>query len=361
MGNYMIAITGGGTGGHIFPNISIVEELKIRGEKNIVWIGEKGGKEELFAKKLNIPFYGIKAGKIRRYFSLKNFSDLFLVVLGFFQSLFLLSKLKPKLLFSKGGFVSIPPAFAARVLRVPVLTHESDINPGLANRLISKASYAVCTSFKETSPYFPGKRVFYTGNPVRKVIKDGNSKRGKIFLGFKEDLPFVMVVGGSLGAQSINNTIYKIVDNYDLPFNLVHQCGRGNLNNTFIKIKKYRQYEFLGKEIGDVMAVSTLIISRAGAGALYEISYLGKPSILIPLSKTASRGEQVDNAKFFEENGASIVILNDDLNEKILFKTVCNLLENKNTLVEMGKKAFRLLNHNAEEKIVDIIEDILKE
>jgi len=354
----LIAITGGGTGGHIFPNISIIGELKKRGYTNIFWIGEKRGKEKAWSERIHVPFYGIKTGKLRRYFSFKNFIDVFFVLIGVIQSFFLFLKMKPELLFSKGGFVAVPPVLAAWLLRIPVITHESDITPGLATRIISRFASVICVSFEKTTKHYSKKRVVFTGNPVRDIFKRGDRKSGLSFLKFKQELPIVLVIGGSLGASSINRAVWQMNRKYDPPFNLVHQCGAGNFRRDIPLKGKYRQFEFISEEIGDVLAASDIVVSRAGAGALYESGYLKKPSILIPLPKSKSRGEQIENARYFAENGASVVIYDEDLNEDVLFKTINRLLADRVNLKMIGERAETLCKTDAEKSICDIIESL---
>ena len=356
----MIAVTGGGTGGHIFPILAVIEELRRIGEERIIWIGHRGGIEENWAKKFNVPFYGIYTGKLRRYLSLRNLIDLFGVVLGTFQALFILKKLKPAVLFSKGGFVSVPPAVAAWILGIPVVTHESDISPGLATRFIARFSSAVCVSFEKTADFFPSKKVIHTGNPVRTVIKKGDAGRGIRRLGFDETLPIVTVVGGSLGSWSINRAVREMLSSFELPFNLVHQCGRGNATGGSPS-GRYREVEFLEEDVGDVLAASDLVVSRAGSGALHEIGYLKKPSILIPLSRGASRGEQISNARFFEENGAAVVLENYQLSARSLYEYIMTLLGDSKRLSSMGERAASLCRRDAENQIARVIVDVVKQ
>ncbi len=357
----MIAITGGSTGGHIFPNISVIEELKKRGYTEIIWVGEKWGKEEKWACRMGVPFYGIRTGKLRRYFSLKNLIDLYFVVVGIFQSFFLFIKLKPRLLFSKGGFVAVPPVIAAWILGIPIITHESDINPGLATRIVSRFARVICVSFEKTKQYFTHKKVVLTGNPLREIVKNGNWKKGARFLHFKEKIPLLLVLGGSLGSSSLNRATWKMISKYSLPFNLVHQCGAGNSRNDIPQEERYRQFDFLDREMGDVLALSSLIVSRAGAGALFEFGFLKKPLILIPLPKSKSRGEQIENARYFSLRGAAVIINDEELNEDILYKTVMQLLKDEESLRKMGESAGTLCTRDAEIKIVDIIESLLNE
>ncbi len=359
-GFFMIAITGGGTGGHIFPNISVIEELKKRGIGEFYWIGERGGREQEWADRLQIDFYGIKTGKLRRYFSMKNFADVFRVLIGIFQSLRIMRRVKPDILFSKGGFVSVPPAIAAWLLRIPVVTHESDMHPGLATKIIARVASIICVSWEKTSSYFANKTVVYTGNPLREVIKKGSYERGLSWLRFREKLPVVTVFGGSLGASSVNRAVWEMYSEHELHFNLVHQCGRGNLKEIQGRRDNYKEYEFLYDEIGDVIAASDLLISRAGAGALYEIGALKRPAILIPLPLSKSRGEQIRNAAFFEENAAAWVIDDRKLDGNILYETILKLLNDKQNLQNMGENAGSLCKSDAQSAIVDILQSMLK-
>jgi UDP-N-acetylglucosamine--N-acetylmuramyl-(pentapeptide) pyrophosphoryl-undecaprenol N-acetylglucosamine transferase len=351
----MIAITGGGTGGHIFPNAAIIEELKKRGYKDIIWIGAKHGKEQEWARKLNVPFFGISTGKLRRYISLKNISDILGVVAGIIQSFFILLRHRPSMLFSKGGFVSVPPVVASWLLRVPVITHESDIDPGLATKIIARFSKVICVSFEKTADFFSGGRTVHTGNPVRGLVKNGDRQKGLRYLGFKDDLPVVFVMGGSLGAASINKTVHEMCKSRAFNFNLVHQCGLGNLDNNLSGKKRYVQLEFIGKEIGDVMAASDIVISRAGAGAIFEIGYMKRPSILVPLPKSKSRGEQIENARYFEKNGACVIIRDENLKADVMHELINRLLSDRKSLKTMGERAGTLCKFGSEKSIADII------
>ena len=355
----MIAVTGGGTGGHIFPCIAVIDELRRRGFRDFTWIGEKRGKEREWAQKIGVSFHGISTGKLRRYFSLKNASDAVSVLIGLFQSFFLLLRLKPAVLFSKGGFVSVPPVLAAWMLRIPVVTHESDIIPGLATRIICRFASAVCVSFERTVDHFSGRQAVFTGNPVRDFIKRGSKRAGDELLHNDDGLPVVFVVGGSSGAASVNAVVWRMKERCTLPFLLVHQCGEENVRGDLPKESRYRQYGFIGAEIGDIMAASDLVVSRAGGGALYELGLLKKPSILIPLPRSASRGEQIANARYFEENGAARVIRNEDLNDQALFDTIGRLLSDTEGLKSMGERAHSLCKEDPEKEIADVIESAL--
>jgi len=355
----MIVITGGGTGGHIFPNVSVIGELQRRGCENIVWVGEKCGKEEGWAERLGVRYCGILTGKLRRYFSLRNFLDIFLVCAGVFQSFFLFLKLRPDIVFSKGGFVAVPPVCAARLLRIPVVTHESDILPGLATRIIARSARVVCVSWEKTEACFPDKNVVLTGNPIRDVITRGERVRGLSFLGFHESLPVVLVMGGSLGASSLNSAAWDMRDRFDLPFNLVHQCGEGKRRRGQINDPRYRAFEFIRDEMGDVLAAADIVVSRSGAGALFEIGYMKKPAVLVPLPKSKSRGEQLHNARYFEENGAAVVLDDETLSGEILLSTIRILLQDSSRMNDMGRNAASLCAPDAAKRIVDTLESFL--
>jgi UDP-N-acetylglucosamine--N-acetylmuramyl-(pentapeptide) pyrophosphoryl-undecaprenol N-acetylglucosamine transferase len=355
----MIAVTGGGTGGHIFPCIAVIDELRRRGYERFLWIGQGKGLEELWARKIGVPFYGIRAGKLRRYLSLKNAIDGLSVLVGVLQCMRVVRRARPLLLFSKGGFVSVPPVIAARMLRVPVVTHESDIIPGLATRIISRFASMVCVSFQKTLECFPGRRTAFTGNPVRKIIREGDREAGAAFLRLDEAAPVVLVVGGSSGASRLNAAVWKMREKYRLPFVLVHLCGEGNLREGLTPDPRYRQYPFIGEQMGDVIAASDIVVSRAGAGALSEFACLSKPAVLVPLPKSASRGEQIENAGYFQEHGAAVVISNRELNEDLLFDTIQRLLADRKRLKAMGASAHALTAEGAEKAICDILESFL--
>ena len=363
----MIGITGGGTGGHIFPIIAVVEELRSRSFKDFIWIGQKGGKEEIWARKIKVPFIGIPSGKLRRYLSIKNFFDIFKIIAGFINSLIILKKGKIDILFSKGGFVSVPPVIAASLYHIPVVTHESDITPGLANKINARFSNVIFVSFEETKNYFKNKNVVVTGNPIRKEIKNGDAERGRkflrSFLDLNEKIPIILVMGGSLGASSINKVVWSMLEKYPLEFYLIHQCGPGNLNEKLTANKKadrYKQIEFIDREIGDVLKACDLVVSRAGAGAIYEIGYIGKPAIFIPLPLSGSRGEQLKNAQYLKQKRAADIIEDEDLNADILHKKIIELLNNDSLMKEMSKNIKEIIIRDAEKRIANEIQNIVE-
>lgn len=312
-----IVCTGGGTGGHIFPGIAVIEELRSLGVTDVIWIGARSGMDRTLLSSAGIPFIGIPSGKLRRYFSLLNFLDLFKIAAGLVSSLYHLFRLRPALVFSKGGFVSVPPCLAARILGIPLVTHECDFSPGLATRINARWAKAVFVTYPETIQWFSPRivaRSEVTGNPVRGVFYTANHERGLKFLKFTDNsLPILLVLGGSLGSRQINELIYADLEYLTRFFRIVHQCGSTD-NDFDISVlpaqvqDRYRRLPFIGAEMPDVLATSDLVLARSGAGTVWECAVLGKPMVLIPLEKGASRGDQLENARWFEERGAAIVL-----------------------------------------------------
>jgi UDP-N-acetylglucosamine--N-acetylmuramyl-(pentapeptide) pyrophosphoryl-undecaprenol N-acetylglucosamine transferase len=359
----MIAVTGGGTGGHVFPNVAVIEALRRRGVRDILWIGDRRGPEKEWAEKIGVDFRPVMTGKLRRYVSLRNLVDAARVLIGIVQSFFVLLRARPSVLFSKGGFVSVPPALAARVLSIPVVTHESDIVPGLATRIIARGARRVLLTFpvreEGDERASPGRRgTLRTGNPLRAAVKDGNAERGRAYAGCAHDRALVTVIGGSLGASSLNRAVWEMVTRYDLPFCLLHQCGRGNLNGTLQGREGYLQREFIHEEMGDVLAATDLVVSRAGAGAVNEIAQLGKPSILVPLPRTKSRGEQIENARYLEKAGACILLPEEGLTGESLFETIRGLMASPEALRAMAERTGGLFLPDAGERIADVLLEI---
>lgn len=331
-----IVLTGGGTAGHVTPNLALIPPLRERGY-DISYIGSYDGMEKKLVADFEIPYYGIATGKLRRYFDPQNFSDPFRVMKGFFEAISLLKKLKPDVIFSKGGFVSVPVIRAAGTLRIPCILHESDMTPGLANKLCIPTAKKVCCNFPETLNELPPSKAVLTGTPIREELLNGDAAEGRKLCGFTDDKPVIMVIGGSLGAQSVNETV-----RYSLPrlletFNVVHICGREKMDNMMLNIPGYKQFEYLKTELKDVFALADIVVSRAGANAICEILALRKPNVLIPLSPRSSRGDQVLNASSFEQQGFSVVIDNDDLDEDVLVDSVMQVYEHKEEYVERMK------------------------
>ncbi len=315
-----IILTGGGTAGHVTPNIALIPRLKELGYK-IYYIGSYTGMEKKLIEDLGIRYYGISSGKLRRYLDLKNISDPFRVVKGYAQARTLMRKIRPDVVFSKGGFVSVPVVLAAKHKHIPVIIHESDLTPGLANKLAIPAASKICCNFPETIPHLPEGRAVLSGSPIRQELLEGSKERACQFTGLNSRKPVILIIGGSLGSVFLNNTVRRNLPELLKNFQIIHLCGKGNLDPS-IRFEGYVQYEYITDELADLMALADLVISRAGANAICELLALHKPNILIPLSKNASRGDQILNARSFEKQGFSYVIEEEDLTDNSFLRAV---------------------------------------
>lgn len=303
----LIAFTGGGTAGHVFPGLAVAEELKDRGYVRQVWIGSMGGMEEKLVAPWGLEFVGLPAGKLRRYFSFRNFLDIFLIAAGFMGALWFFLRHRPGVLFSKGGFVSVPPVWAASLLGIPVISHESDLDPGLATKLNMGKSTHIFTAYPETAAHFPIKlrsRVSTAGNPVRKELLRGQGDRARSQWQVPQDHLLVLVLGGSQGARQVNEMVTAALPRFAGKVFWVHQTGP-EARDIPPETADYHPRIFLKEELPDLMAGADVIVSRAGAGALWEAAALGKPLVLIPLG-AGSRGDQVRNAALFSARGAAL-------------------------------------------------------
>jgi UDP-N-acetylglucosamine--N-acetylmuramyl-(pentapeptide) pyrophosphoryl-undecaprenol N-acetylglucosamine transferase len=351
-----IVLTGGGTSGHVTPNIALLPGLR-RAGFNIKYIGSFNGIEKDLIKKEGIEYYSINTGKLRRYFDLKNFTDMFRVVDGFRQAFILLGKLKPSIVFSKGGFVSCPVVWAAWLRGIPVVIHESDITPGLTNKLSMPFAKAVCYTFPESGIHIEKDKGYNTGMPIRESLLTGSSEKGRKLCGFSDNKPVLMVIGGSLGSEKINSMVRGVLDILLKDFNVCHICGKGNLKAELEGKKGYKQFEYVNEEQPHIYAMADVVISRAGATVLFELLALGKPNLLIPLSKAASRGDQILNAASFEKMGYSMVLQEEELDEASLVKAVGKLYKNSGAYKAAMKK--RALGSGTDE-VLNIIKKFEK-
>ena len=333
MSKYKIIMTGGGSAGHVTPNIALMPKLKELGFE-IKYIGSKNGIEKEIIEKEGIPYYKISSGKVRRYFDLKNFTDPFKVIKGIGDALRILGKEKPDVVFSKGGFVTVPVIIAASMKKIPVVSHESDFTPGLANKIAMPFCDKLCVTFPESLKHIKGNNGILTGTPIREELLKGNKEKGKAFCKFPKNKPVLLIIGGSLGSKVINDSIRENLDNLLIGFNIIHLCGKNNLDKTLNGKEGYLQFEYISNELPDLMAYTDFVVSRAGANAIFELLALKKPHILIPLSAKASRGDQVLNAKSFKNSGYSIVIEEEELNKEILERKLKELYRNKNLYVD---------------------------
>lgn len=351
-----IVLTGGGTAGHVTPNIALIPELKKAGY-DVHYIGSYDGIENKLIERLGIPYYGISSGKLRRYIDIKNLSDPFKVIKGFAQARHLLGKIKPDVVFSKGGFVSVPVVVAAKTRKIPCIIHESDMTPGLANKICIPCATRVCTNFPETMKHIPAQKAVLTGSPIREELFHGDKEKGLKFCGFDNSKPVILIIGGSLGAVAVNNAVRSILPTLLEKYQVIHLCGKGKTDESLLNTKGYVQYEYIQDELPDLMAAADLIISRAGANAICEILALRKPNILIPLSAEASRGDQILNAASFEKQGYSIVIQENEITNDKLLEAVNKA--NKDSAKYIKAMERSQLN-NSIEKIVGLIKQATK-
>jgi UDP-N-acetylglucosamine--N-acetylmuramyl-(pentapeptide) pyrophosphoryl-undecaprenol N-acetylglucosamine transferase len=332
-----VAFTGGGTGGHIYPGLAVAAELKKRcaaqgRELKIFWLGSHADMDRAIVEGAGLEFFGIPAGRLRRYFSLKTIPDFFKVAAGFFAARTILKKERPALLFSKGGFVSVPPCAAAASLKIPVFTHESDFSPGLATRLNTrfalKTGGGIFTAYQDTARFLPAAakyRITVSGNPVRSEFRSASPAAGRAFLKVGENERILLVLGGSQGAKEVNELVRAALPALTRHYTVVHQTGCADWELP--AQERYRPYPYLKAEMPQVLAAAELVLGRSGAGTVWESAALGKPMILIPLSGSGTRGDQVENARFFEKAGAALVLLGQDANPQKLADTVSALAE----------------------------------
>ena len=383
-----IILTGGGTAGHVTPNIALLPRLKEL-QYDIHYIGSYNGIEKELISQFGIPYHGISTGKLRRYFSVQNFTDPFRVIKGMGEARKLIKILEPDVIFSKGGFVSVPVVLAGKGQHVPVIIHESDMTPGLANK-ISKGGFVsvpvvlagkhnkvptiihesdmtpglanklcipvarkVCCNFPETLSSLPAGKAVLTGSPIRQELLSGDKYRAREFLHFTSDKPVILVVGGSLGAVAVNNAIRAILPELLKDFQVIHLCGRGKLDPSLNGTEGYAQFEYIKEELRDLFALTDIVISRAGANAICELLALHKPNLLIPLSANASRGDQILNARSFERQGFSMVLEEEELTNETLLTAVHDLYDNREKYIDAMK-------HSSQQDSIDTIIDLIE-
>lgn len=349
-----IILTGGGTAGHVTPNLALIPSLKESGY-DIHYIGSYNGIERKLIEGSGIPYDGISSGKLRRYFDLKNFTDPFRVIKGYGEALKLIKKYKPDVLFSKGGFVAVPVVLAAKHYHIPTIIHESDMTPGLANKLCIPSARKVCCNFPETLKYLPKDKAVLTGSPIRAELLKGDRMAGLQYTNLSAAKPIILVIGGSLGSVKVNTAVRHILPRLLEKFQVIHICGKGNLDESLIGTPGYVQYEYVDSPLKHLFAAADMIISRAGANSICEILALRKPNLLIPLSAAASRGDQILNANSFAKQGFSAVLEEEKLTDDTLYETVVNTYENRRRFIEAMETSH--LN-NAVETIKNLIEEV---
>ncbi|OQY26398.1 MAG: undecaprenyldiphospho-muramoylpentapeptide beta-N-acetylglucosaminyltransferase [Candidatus Cloacimonetes bacterium 4572_55] len=354
-GSKKIALTGGGSAGHVTPIVTIIPELLARGYE-LHYIGTARGIERVIIKPLNIAYHPIPAGKLRRYFSIKNLTDIFRVIMGCYRSWRILSEIKPHVIFSKGGFVSVPVIAAAWLRRVPIVIHESDMTPGLANRISLPFVRKVCYTFPETAGYFPLDKRVLTGIPISPKLLQGDADQGRKRCRFTDRKPVIMVIGGSLGSRVLNRIVRQSLSSLSERYQICHICGNGNLDSSLDQMEGYCQFEFVDHEnkmLADLFAAADLVVSRAGATILFELLSLAKPNLLIPLSKKASRGDQIRNARSFQKQGYSKILPEEDLTQDRLIDQIEQLYRQREMFAERMKNRRR---NKAVNKLIDVIE-----
>ncbi|MCM1215483.1 MAG: undecaprenyldiphospho-muramoylpentapeptide beta-N-acetylglucosaminyltransferase [Lachnospiraceae bacterium] len=333
-----IVLTGGGTAGHVTPNIALLPALKDAGYE-ITYMGSYDGIEKKLISDFDIPYVGISTGKFRRYLDLQNLTDPFRVIKGFSEARKFLKTYRPDVVFSKGGFVSVPVVRAAASLDIPCIIHESDMTPGLANKLCVSAAAKICCNFPETLKLLPQNKAVLTGSPIREELSRGNKIAGLNMCGFTANKPVIMVIGGSLGASNVNKAVRDALPKLLPDFQVVHLCGKDKMDNLLLTTPGYKQFEYIKSELKDLFAMADIVISRAGANAICELLALKKPNILIPLPASSSRGDQILNAQSFESQGFSIVISEDDLLTDLLVNKVHELYSTRQTYIEAMSKS----------------------
>lgn len=351
-----IVFTGGGTAGHVTPNLALMQAAENEGWR-IYYIGSKNSVEQSMMLACNTPFYAIQSGKLRRYFSWKNFFDPFKILLGIGQAYRLLQKLETDVVFSKGGFVAFPVVVAAWLNKIPVVAHESDMSPGLANRLSFPFVDKICVTFAAAKQHFKQKnRVEVTGTPIRKELFDGSKQKGLEQCGFNDKKPCLLVMGGSQGASTLNKALRDALAVLNVSYHVIHLCGKGKVDPLLTNNADYCQFEYADAELPDLFAAADLVVSRAGANSLYEILALQKPHVLVPLSAKVSRGDQIQNARFFNQQGISAVIDDDALTAESLITAIQRVYESKDDIIA---KIQALNIQSATTKILTLIKEQL--
>lgn len=354
--NPRIVFTGGGTAGHVTPNLSIMAALYAEGWQ-IDYIGSETGVEKNIIAETGLPYHGVSSGKLRRYFSWRNFIDPFKIILGIAQSYRLLKQMQTDVIFSKGGFVAFPVVVAGWLNRIPVIAHESDLSPGLANRLGFPFVNKICLTFGAARVHFKRQdKVEVTGTPIRRELFEGLKANAYDLTGFPGKKPCLLIIGGSQGSASLNRAVRQGIDYLTEQYEVIHLCGKGKIDTEFLNYPGYFQMEYASQELPDLYAAADIVVSRAGANSLYEILALQKPHVLVPLPAATSRGDQIQNARFFQEQGISQVVNDQELNADTLIEAIEIVNQNKEA-ISARIKALKI--RSATSDIIAIIKEAL--
>ncbi|KOO43540.1 undecaprenyldiphospho-muramoylpentapeptide beta-N-acetylglucosaminyltransferase [Priestia koreensis] len=336
MKKQVVVFTGGGSAGHVTPNIAIMNELDPQ-KWDIHYIGSRKGIEKELITKINIPYHGISSGKLRRYIDLENVKDVFRVIKGIMDARRVLRKLKPAVVFSKGGFVTVPVIMAAKSLNIPVYLHESDLTPGLANKIAQRFAAKIFTSFEEAAKFFPSTKTEVVGSPIRRQLFEGDALNGRRWLGFDVNRPILTVMGGSLGAKKINSSVREALPELLKEFQVVHLCGKGNLDSSLETVEGYKQLEYVHEELADILAATDFVVTRGGSNAIFEFLSLHKPMLIIPLPKSQSRGDQILNAQAFSKKGYAVVLEEEQLTKETFIEQI-DYLESHGTVIQANMR-----------------------
>lgn len=351
-----IVLTGGGTLGHVTPHLALIPHLKEAGYE-IHYIGtEKGMEAPKIRAVEGVIYHAVQTGKLRRYFSWQNFTDPFRVIAGAVQSARLMGKIKPDVCFSKGGFVAVPVVFGAWLHRVPVLCHESDLTPGLANKLCKPFAKKIATTFPECAEAL-GPKAETTGTPLRPELFRGSRAKGLSMLGFEGAKPILLMMGGSSGAQAVNKALREALPELLKNFDVAHICGKGNLDTSLVGAPGYTQMELLDAELPDVLACADLVLSRAGSNALMEFQALGRPMLLVPYPKGASRGDQILNAQSLEKRGLCRVLLQENMTADTLTAALMQTWNDRSALMDAVRNAPPA---DGTKRVLELIEEVQK-
>ena len=331
-----IVFTGGGTAGHVTPNLALIEKLD-RSEWDIHYIGSDAMEKDLIAAVPDVTYHEIDSGKLRRYASLKTLTMPIHVQKGYCQARRILKALKPAVVFSKGGYVSVPVVAAAKGI-CPVLTHESDYTPGLANKIDAHFADKVLVTFADTVPLVKHGKGVHTGTPIRPELYKGSREKALAFTGLSGEKPVLLVTGGSLGAVAVNNAVREALPELIKTFDVVHLCGRGKADAS-VSVPGYVQYEYIRDEMADLFALADAVVSRAGANAVFELLALCKPMLLLPLSGASTRGDQELNAAYFQKRGYARVLKADEVSASSVLREVSALYDARAQYIETMRHA----------------------
>jgi UDP-N-acetylglucosamine--N-acetylmuramyl-(pentapeptide) pyrophosphoryl-undecaprenol N-acetylglucosamine transferase len=349
-----IIFTGGGTAGHVVVNLALIPEYLDKGWK-VDYIGSIDGIERNLIEQLDgVTYHPISTGKLRRYISKENLKDPFKVLKGTMQARNIIKKYKPAVIFSKGGFVSVPVVLAAKMRRVPAVIHESDYTPGLANKIAIPFAKKVLATFSETMDYLPEKKREYVGAVIREELFQGDKEKGLDFAGLTNHKPVLLIMGGSAGSQKLNSIIRDNLQELLDSFQIIHICGKDNIDKS-VDAEGYAQFEYVNEELKDIFAATDFVVSRAGSNAIFEFLALNIPMLLIPLSLEASRGDQIVNAKSFAEKQYARVLQEKELSDETLLSELKRLQDRAPVMIDKMQK---YKSEKARDRVMEIIQEV---